>query len=182
MSKKENKTAIRSKLAIKENLLSLLANNEKITDISITELAELSKVSRTTFYRHYNNVMDVAKDIENDVIKTVADIWDSAKLEENALETFLLNFNEEMKKNEEFISKVVKNSPHLIYTSFKKNLYQDVDKITIVNPNINKEKETHIIILISGITSLYLDYFGKKSKLSLDEIKDYSLSLIKNIG
>ena len=58
MAKGEAKYATRTEGAVKDALLSLLAE-KPLADITVSELAREARVSRSTFYEHFGNPADV---------------------------------------------------------------------------------------------------------------------------
>ena len=56
--KQYNKRALNSKLKIGSGLVNILLN-KKLQDVTVCELEKESHVSRSTFYRNFNNVYDV---------------------------------------------------------------------------------------------------------------------------
>ena len=62
----KNKTHQRSRRRMVRALL-MLVQSQKIQDISVSELCALANVNRTTFYNHYDNISDLAKDACNSI-------------------------------------------------------------------------------------------------------------------
>ncbi|SDB15632.1 transcriptional regulator, TetR family [Pseudobutyrivibrio sp. YE44] len=67
MAVKNNRRTLVTKRILKESLLSLMAE-KPITKISIKEICDLSEMSRSTFYLHYQDQFELLKDIENEVL------------------------------------------------------------------------------------------------------------------
>ncbi|MFC5530078.1 TetR/AcrR family transcriptional regulator [Cohnella yongneupensis] len=68
MEKKEDRRVVRSKEALKQALLNLMARKE-YEAISITEIVELANYNRGTFYSHYGNKDDLLDDIIAELIR-----------------------------------------------------------------------------------------------------------------
>ena len=49
-----------------------LVQARRVQDISVSELCALAKVNRTTFYNHYDNINDLAKDARNSIAEEYA--------------------------------------------------------------------------------------------------------------
>ena len=74
-----------SKTAIKENLLRLL-NKKDLLDITVRELCHVSGVNRSTFYRHYDNIIDPLEAICDDILNRIIETSSSSYKEpQNAL-------------------------------------------------------------------------------------------------
>ena len=67
-----------SKTAIKENLLRLL-NKKDLLDITVRELCHVSGVNRSTFYRHYDNIIDPLEEICDDILNRIIETSSSYK-------------------------------------------------------------------------------------------------------
>ncbi|MCT4581571.1 MAG: TetR family transcriptional regulator C-terminal domain-containing protein [Flavobacteriales bacterium] len=59
-----------TKLMLKNALLSLM-EEKQLTFISITELCKKASVNRNTFYSHYDAIVDLYKEIEEQLIKEI---------------------------------------------------------------------------------------------------------------
>ena len=56
---------INTKKVLREALLQCL-KEKNIKDVSITEICDIAKVNRTTFYKHYKSCQDIIKEIEQE--------------------------------------------------------------------------------------------------------------------
>ncbi len=67
-----DKRVINTKKLLKKTLIELL-DNRGIEEITILELCTKSKVNRTTFYNHYEDIYQLFDEIVNDVLKDYHD-------------------------------------------------------------------------------------------------------------
>ena len=56
-----------TRILLKEGLLSCLANNSFET-VTVTSLCKASGITRSTFYLHYSNIMEIVDDLVDDAI------------------------------------------------------------------------------------------------------------------
>ena len=56
-----------TRMLLKEGLLSWLANNS-FESVTVTSLCKASGITRSTFYLHYNNIMEIVDDLVDDAI------------------------------------------------------------------------------------------------------------------
>lgn len=68
MATKNNRRILVTKRILKESLLELM-QDKPISKISIKEICDLSEMSRSTFYLHYQDQFELLKDIENDAFE-----------------------------------------------------------------------------------------------------------------
>lgn len=80
MCKKENPTALRSKSALKDALLSLLAE-EPLADISVAQICSRAQLTRPTFYNHYSSKDDLAAEVIDDALDEFAKHVGRAQIE-----------------------------------------------------------------------------------------------------
>ena len=67
MATKNNRRILVTKRILKESLLELM-QEKPISKISIKEICDLSEMSRSTFYIHYQDQLELLKDIEDEVL------------------------------------------------------------------------------------------------------------------
>lgn len=67
MAVKNNRRVLVTKKILKESLLQLM-KEKPISKISIKEICDLSEMSRSTFYLHYQDQFELLTDIENEVL------------------------------------------------------------------------------------------------------------------
>lgn len=70
MNKKDNRKSKMTRKIFQETMLELLQTNH-ITEISVKRLCEEADLNRSTFYAHYENQMDILRDIEDETYKEV---------------------------------------------------------------------------------------------------------------
>lgn len=56
-----------TRMLLKEGLLSCLANNS-FESVTVTSLCKASSITRSTFYLHYSNIMEIVDDLVDDAI------------------------------------------------------------------------------------------------------------------
>ncbi len=68
MATKNNRRILVTKRILKESLLELM-KEKPISKISIKEICDLSEMSRSTFYLHYQDQFELLKDMEDEVLE-----------------------------------------------------------------------------------------------------------------
>ena len=99
-----DKRIIKTKNKLKENLLSLL-ETKRLQDITVLELCKEAKLNRTTFYKYYKSVEDLAQSIENELITELKTTIPNIK--RNYLISFTNNIIEAISKNKEVCIKLL---------------------------------------------------------------------------
>lgn len=67
MVKKENRSVLRTKKLLYDNLIILL-KRKPITHVTVKELTDMSNLNRGTFYLYYQDIYDLVSHIENEII------------------------------------------------------------------------------------------------------------------
>lgn len=173
---KQYKNAIRSKKMLKDALIDLLSTGIKFEDITITMLINKADVNRGTFYNHYNNIMDIANEIKDELLaklnNSVEDSLKTTRTIENLFEG-ITNF---LKENESTYKKLAPIVPKQIYDGMKE---QSIQELRSINKYETKDSLLKIQFLANCIAGTYIDYFENRISFTLDELKEYSVRTIK---
>lgn len=123
MEKKENQRTRLTKQLLRKSLVSLL-QKKPLYQITVSELCSEAQINRSTFYKHYGNVVDVMTELENEVRQKIKSCTQETKTEgiDYALQP-LYNLLCYMKENQDTICLILK---HSYDDSFLKTLVKDV--------------------------------------------------------
>ena len=86
MATKNNRRTLITKRILKESLLELM-HTKPISKITIKEICDLSDMSRSTFYLHYQDQFELLEDIEKEVLKQTFQNLQALDKESTALES-----------------------------------------------------------------------------------------------
>lgn len=70
---RENQRIVISKKMLKDGMLKLMETKD-IYDITIKEICDASGINRSTFYRHYNNQMELLSEIIDEIFGLITDV------------------------------------------------------------------------------------------------------------
>lgn len=120
MDPRINHTKKLLKMTLKEEL-----ENNTLEHITVTRLCEKSTINKTTFYRHYK---DILKDIFCDGLDAAYE--DCSLFFSSPYEFFLLNNKEENTENFIYFEKQLRENPAELFDSlyfdlFRKRIYQN---------------------------------------------------------
>lgn len=99
MATKNNRRVLLTKRILKESLLELM-QEKPISKITIKDICDLSEMSRSTFYLHYQDQFELLKDIENEVLEQTFKSLENIGNDFNTIES-IDNFLEYVKSNKE---------------------------------------------------------------------------------
>ena len=97
-TKKEDRRIKRTKDCLKQSLLNLL-KTKKIDDITILDITNQSNIGRSTFYLHYHDIYGLLEDLEQDVLSTYMNNYQTLGLKQSFLT--LCSF---IKENQNFVT------------------------------------------------------------------------------
>ena len=64
-----NASSKKTKELIKKYFVELLHEKRELQFVTVTDLVKKAGITRSTFYTHYDNIYDVAKEFQNDTIE-----------------------------------------------------------------------------------------------------------------
>ncbi len=167
--KKEDRRVQRTKKAIKNAFLKILAEKE-LEKISVKEIAERADVDRKTIYNYYNGVYDILDDLENELaqdfekaienfdftVREVQDIFvELAKLLKQRLDIYALLMRID---NSRLVSKFV------VY--LKEKIGQVIGRVSIFSAD---KIEVAAEYVTSGMYMAYKYWFNSDRKQPLEE-------------
>jgi len=158
---------------IKAAFAELLAEKKALNKITVAELAEKAEVTRGTFYAHYNNIFEVAEELENDFIS----VLDSSAEEMSSIEDFPIYFHKIftfLSEHEELYRQLLMSDAPLVFIAKLNHQIEKTIKETLREHSINKPMlDLDIAFFTDGATYMLLKYFRDEITLSLDEIEWY---------
>lgn len=69
----ENQRVVLSKKMLRNGLLKLMETRD-VYDITVKEICDASGINRSTFYRHYNNQMELLDEIIDEIFGLIAEV------------------------------------------------------------------------------------------------------------
>jgi len=168
---------------IKNAVIALLAKKQSLNLITVTDTVNEAKINRGTFYNHYNNVYDVLEDIELDLMDNLTAIIN--KVDENTSWEKLVGYvnvvNQFLKDKEKVFRNIIPFIPKKIQDDFKERLVTACTNNQVIIAHISNPiaYDTYLSFFVNGATGMYVDYLEGRLNVSLDEIKNHILEMIK---
>ena len=164
-----NSSSIKTRNLIKQVFAELMNEKKQLNKITVTELVNRAKLTRSTFYTHYDNIYEVAHDYELQTIELLC----SEDLKLQSKEDIINYFNniiDCLKKNEQTYKLLLSANESLLFLErLKKIASQKIYDALKENYN-DKYLNINISFLINGILMELLKYFRNESEYTLDEI------------
>lgn len=172
---KENKynSSKRTHERIKKVFAELLSEKKSINKITVAELASKAEITRGTFYAHFNNVYEVAEEVEDEFISTL----ESSNNNINGIEDFpifLHRFFNFLAEHEELYRQILASeAPMTFINRLNLQIGQAAREALKNRSSIHPMQELDITFYIDGATYMILKYFRGEISMSLDEIEWY---------
>lgn len=163
MMKAPYRNAIKTKILIRETVISLLSKNKTMNDITVSDVVEAANINRGTFYNHYSSPIEVLEEMKNELMDSLSEGLKVANLNRN-LDAFIDFIIQHCRENENDYRKIIKALPMSTIDDLKQKFILELEKM-----NFNIDDIT-IRILVNGIVGLYLDYMKGTIQISYEEL------------
>lgn len=166
-----DKRIIKTKDNIKKTMIKLMLE-KNFGDITVTEISNRANIGRKTFYLHYGSIIDVLKEMENELYKTFHNSINNISNTNYNIKNLFKDLNELINKDILFYKRMFINDSY----SFFKNTIENLLSETIydISTNIYKIKSKNCKIYTSyyaaGIIKLYTSYLKGELDISEDEL------------
>ena len=164
-----NSSSIKTRNLIKKTFAELINEKKELNKITVTELVKRAELTRSTFYTHYDNISEVAKDYQLQTIELLCS--DDLKLNSKQdIKDYFKNIIECLKQNEETYKLLLSANESFLFLESLKNIASDKIYDALKNEYTDKYLKLNISFLMNGILMEILKYFRNESNYSLDEI------------
>ncbi len=177
-----DRRCIKTRKAIKQVFIRMMTEKD-ISDITIKEIADQADINRKTFYFHYTDVNGVLDDIENDVLEQLCGIIESFDIQKAIYDPYLI-----FKELTNIINDDFDFYKYFLQSTSDSRLLEKIKHvlknriIELVGPEINNKKMLPYAIefAVSGILSIYREWFNSDRTYSLEEVSAFAGSLTFN--
>jgi AcrR family transcriptional regulator len=158
---------------IKKAFAGLLAEKKALNKITVAELAERAEVTRGTFYAHYDNIFEVAEELENEFISALDASTEHIENPED-FPVYMHQIFVFLAANEELYRQLLSSDAPLVFiarlnSQINKTIHRLLKQHSIDKPMLDLD----ITFLTDGATYMILKYFRGEIQLSLNEIEWY---------
>lgn len=183
--KREYRNSIRTKKLIRAAFAELIGEKKRISNISVSELAEKADIAKSTFYNHYDDVYAIADEMMREItdgLNLIIDAMESDKTNDYRL--YVKSVFAFIKENE-FIYRNLADSPDAVY--FIGKIKQVITKRVFSNVNSpylskNKnERQVQINFLAHACVDTMVDYFRGDINLTFDEFEKVILGILSRM-
>ena len=150
-----DRRVLRTKRHIREAFVQLL-EEKSLTDITVTQLADLADIDRKTFYAHYQNVTDVYLELSKEVAEQLREVL--IDVDSFEVDDFLESLNDIMLANLSFFKIITsKSADKFFLTDFiqllRETLLLRYSELTFTSTSF----------LSQGIIGAYVDWLTSRN-------------------
>ena len=155
-----NSSSRKTREKIKKAFALLAASKGSLNKITVTELVAKADITRSAFYTHYDNIYEVAKEIQDEAIQILIQNIDNLQ-DTNNINNFFDELFNHLKENEEIYSMILSSNDPLLFMHtlnkiISKSLYDVLKDKHIKNLALN------ISLFIDGSINLVIKHYRKE--------------------
>ena len=174
-----NASSKKTRNELRKAFAELLQEKKVIKNITIKELVSKAGITRATFYTHYNNIYEIAEEIQDDFLKVLFHNIDNLNSTETLREQ-IDRVTQHLKENEELYRMLLASDETLIFINRLNRLMTKGLSEFIINHKC-EDKQLNINFYVDGITSVTLKYFRNELNTSIDELSEYVVKLYERL-
>lgn len=180
MATKNNRRTIITKKILRETLLELL-QEKSISKITIKEICDLSEMSRSTFYLHYQDQFMLLEDLENELIQNIMTTLGTLDSVINSMDGIIA------------FLKIIKSNPKTYRTllckneskSFQEKLIEIVEKTVQSNTPIDldpQKKDYLFTFIMYGSLNVITEWINHDYDIAENELAELIFTSCNNIA
>lgn len=163
----------RNRRRIQEAFAELLSEYGSMKNITVSELAERADITRGTFYNYYNNLSEVAAELEGEIENQIFAGYNKIASFED-FEDYIDEIFAFMKQRGPIYSELLSScDTHGFLSELESEISDRALGIMTSNGINNQEAELELLFLINGAMSLLRKYYLHETDLSLEQIRDF---------
>ena len=158
------------------NVLVEIMSEKPISRITVSEVCELAKINRKTFYRHYRTVGDVLEELENEFLKEFSEHLQSGSLLN--IGAVVRGVSDTVKLHRDFFARLMRYNPEIFTSGRMKLALRRTISAALRNigagtsePDLNAISE----FIVSGVLSVYASWFSNGCREDIDALAGISV-------
>lgn len=170
---------IKTKKAIRK-AFAILIKQKTVENISVTELTNLADIDRRTFYLHYNTIMDIVLEIENEVITELNQ--QIGKNKNFKITDFFDCLDSIIIKNYDFFKCISSEANrYRMQIICARNLASLLESVFYVDSGLDKDIfDYYCEYVTTGITAIYIKWLTVANEISIDKLREIAITAVKD--
>ena len=180
--KREYRNSIRTKKMIREAFAELIGEKKRISNISVSELAERADIAKSTFYNHYDDVYAVADEMIRELTEGLNSIIDAMEVDKtNDYTTYVKSIFAFLRENEDLYRKLAESPDAVFFINRIKQVVTRRVFSNISSPFLSKnkvERQVQITFLAHACVDTMVDYFKGDIDMKFDDFEKTILKIL----
>ena len=180
--KREYRNSIRTKKMIREAFAELIGEKKRISNISVSELAERADIAKSTFYNHYDDVYAVADEMIRELTEGLNSIIDAMEADKtNDYTTYVKSIFAFLRENEDLYRKLAESPDAVFFINRIKQVVTRRVFSNITSPFLSKnkvERQVQITFLAHACVDTMVDYFKGDIDMKFDDFEKTILKIL----
>lgn len=174
-----NSSSKKTRAAIRSAFAQLTKEKRSINNITITELVKRAGITRSSFYTHYDNLFDVAKELQDEFLDVIFnDDFQITSLE--SMTEYLKMVIEHLKSNEELYKMLLSSDDPLLFMN-RLNKMMTKHLESYFSNRLDENIKLKISFFVSGVISLFIRYFKDEIDTSLEELTSLVITIFNKL-
>lgn len=170
-----NNSSIKTRKLIRDTFIKMLSEKKEIEKISVSALAARANISRATFYSHFDDIYDVVKEFEDELVNA---FFTNAKLiATDDYEKFFEAIFSFLAENDENY-KIICKSDDMLFSPNRLSTLAINKLLELMHGDKRIKNREHIELDISiffeGCLLEYVKYCRGLSAFTLDDLYDFT--------
>ena len=164
-----------TKKVIKDTLLSLLEKKD-ISNITVTEICEISDINRGTFYRYYMDVYDLLKNIEQEFINEIKSSPSIENIEDHSIYSFTKGILSIFEHNKKLVRILFSTDNNVYFLNEVLDVAYDkcMSRWEELQPDINQDElENAVVFIFNGALGVINYWIKNDFKVPSDDVAKY---------
>lgn len=174
-----NSSSRKTRASIKAAFAQLTKEKKNMQNITIKELVQRAGITRSSFYTHYDNIYDVAKDIQDEFLDVLFN-EDFQINSLNTMEEYLDIIFEHLKDNEELYKMILTSDEPLIFMN-RLNRMMNSHLIHFFQSKNIRNLTLNVAFFVDGTLNIFIQYFRSEIEVSLEDLKLYIMDIFKTM-
>ncbi len=180
--KRQDRRCRKTVESIKAALLTMLAD-QPLSEISVSQLAEMADINRKTFYNHYSSLQEVLIDIENELSSSIFDVLKQEDFLEKLGDPkpFFYALTTRLKEQEQVYRILIRTGMEAeIFTKIQAWAREYIYRVLCKNFSIDHNIFLfYLNVILCQISAAYKEWFGSDHpSISLEELSDFICSQV----
>ncbi len=166
--KEINNSSKKTKELIKQEFALLIAEKKEIKNITVTELVKRANLTRGTFYAHYDNIYDVASEIQSELLTKIF-TYNTNLQTKNDLFNYIDSIFAYLKENEKMFKQLLTSDDCMLFLN-RLNKKISTSLASTIGHNTG---HLSILFFTNGVLNILIQYFRGEISENLNDICDY---------